>query len=100
MGEIISHFSIKALKNSVELPVHDPISFGFEEMVKAKADGAKAKQELIEIGKGSNGGVPKSASNEFLDKCVNVNANVRSEYIFDNSAMAELTVLRRRKNEK
>lgn len=91
MGEIISHFSVKSLKSSVSLPVHDPISFGFEEIVKAKADNAKIKQELADIGK-----VFKDVSNNSSDETIT--DKVRSEYIFDYNALTELSEIKRRKN--
>lgn len=35
---IFSNISLKLLADSVTLPVHEPISFGFEDMVNAKAE--------------------------------------------------------------
>lgn len=91
MGEIISHFSLMELKNSVSLPVHDPISFGFEEIVKAKAENAVIKQELADIGK-----VFRDGSNNLSDETITDAA--RSEYIYDYDLVAELSEIRRRKN--
>ena len=92
MEEIISHFSVKSLKSSVSLPVHDPISFGFEKIVKAKADNAKVKQELADIGK-----VLKEVSDNSSDETI-TDTVVRSEYIYDHIALAELSEIKRRKN--
>ena len=92
MEEIISHFSVKSLKSSVSLPVHDPISFGFEEIVKAKADNAKIKQELADIGK-----VLKEVSDNSSDETI-TDTVVRSEYIYDHNALTELSEIKRRKN--
>ena len=93
MGEIISHFSLKSLTSSVSLPVHDPISFGFEEMVKAKANSAKVRQELADIGKGHGASyrVPERALDEALTD------TSRSEYIYDYNVLAELSEIKRRK---
>ena len=86
-----SHISLKSLTSSVTLPVHDPISFGFEEMVKAKADSAKVKQELVDIGKGLKDMSENSSNDNMIDKA-------RSEYIYDYNVVAELSEIRRRKN--
>lgn len=95
MGEIISHFSIKSLKNSVDLPVHEPISFGFEEMLKANAD--VIRQELMELGKGQSG-VPYRTSESVSDDTLTDTAH--SEYIYDYNLVAELSELKRTKNRK
>ena len=92
MGEIISRFSIKSLKNSVSLPTHDPISFGFEKIIRAKAENAAVKQELADIGK-----VCKGRANNDLSEA-NVTDTPRSEYIYDYNAVAELSEIKRRKN--
>ena len=95
MDEIISHFSVRSLKNSVALPVHEPISFGFEEMLKANAEAIR--QELIELGKG-HGGVQYSTSERVSDDTLTDPAH--SEYIYDYNLVAELSELKRTKNRK
>lgn len=89
MNEIITRDLIRSLKSSVALPVHDPISFGFDEMVKAKADSVKVKQELADIGKVFRG---VSDSDETLTD------TARSKYIYDYNVVAELSEIKRRKN--
>ena len=91
MNEIITRDLIRSLKSSVALPVHDPISFGFGEMVKAKADSVKVKQELADIGKVFRG-VSESSSDETLTD------TARSKYIYDYNVVAELSEIKRRKN--
>lgn len=91
MGEIISKFSLKSLTKSVSLPTHDPISFGFEEMVRAKADNAKIKQELMSIGK-----VYKEDSNSQSND--SPTENTHSEYIYDYNLLAEISEIKRNKN--
>lgn len=95
MGEIISHFSIKSLKNSVDLPVHEPISFGFEEMLKANSD--TIRQELMELGK-DHSGVPYRTSEGVSDDTLIDKAH--SEYIYDYNLVAELSEIKRTKNRK
>ena len=95
MGEIISRFSLKSITSSVALPTHDPISFGFEEMVKAKADSAKLRQELAEIGKGQSG-VPYRTSERSSGEVLTDKAH--SEYIYDQNIVAELSEIKRKKN--
>lgn len=90
MDEIISRFSLKSLTSSVSLPVHDPITFGFEEMVRSKADNAKVRQELINIGKSAV--LPRSTE-DATDK-------VHAGYIYDYNVLAEISELKRKKNRK
>ena len=97
MGEIISHFSLKSLKSSVALPTHDPISFGFEEMVKAKAEAANIRQELEEIGRG-NASAPYRTSENPSDGTLTDKAH--SEYIYDYNIVAELSAIKRNKNKR
>ena len=95
MDEIISHFSVNSLKNSVSLPVHEPISFGFEEMLKANAEAIR--QELIELGNGHSG-VPYRTSERVSDDALT--DTVHSEYIYDYNLVAELSEIKRTKNRK
>ena len=106
MEEIITHFSVKALKNSVSLPVHEPISFGFEEIVKAKAEAdaaisAEIERRLIEMSLGIGEGyrcAPYQISERSSDEAsVDVN---RLEYIYDYNLAAELSEIKRRNNRK
>lgn len=107
MEEILSHFSVKALKNSVSLPVHEPISFGFGEIVKAKAEAdAELQKRLIELALGigdgyigigeDHGGVPYRTSGHSTD--VSMTEEKHREYIYDYNIVAELSEIRRRKN--
>ncbi|MDE6727209.1 MAG: hypothetical protein K2J80_04630 [Oscillospiraceae bacterium] len=89
---------VKSLKNSVVLPVHEPISFDFEEQVRAKAEASEEQRRFTEMpldiakeyktpsyrdsGGSSNGALPNT---------------VRSEYIYDYNVVAELSAICRRK---
>lgn len=104
MEEIISHFSVKSLKNSVSLPVHEPISFGFEEIVKAKAEAdaaiaAEIERRLIELSLGIGDGygcVPYRTSERSSNE-MSVDAK-GIEYIYDYNLAAELSEIKRRKD--
>ena len=104
MDEIISHFSVNSLKNSVDLPVHEPISFGFEEIVKAKAESdaaisAEIERRLIELALGIGEGygcVPYRTSERSSGETLTDMKHL--EYIYDYNLAAELSELKRRKN--
>ena len=95
---IISHFSFKSLTSSVTLPVHEPISFGFEDMVKAKAEADAAVSEEIErqlIEKAiGNGNEYRYVS--YCDRDDSLRNN-HFEYIYDYNTAAELSAIMRRK---
>ena len=106
MEEIISHFSVKSLKNSVALPVHEPISFGFEEIVKAKAEAdaaicAEIERRLIEmslgIGKGYRCEPYRTSERSSYETLSDAN---HMEYIYDYGLVAELSEIKRRRNRK
>ena len=101
---ILSHFSVKSLTSSVTLPVHEPISFGFEEMVKAKAEAdavvsAEIGRQLIErtldIGKGYKCVLYSDRDSSFNGALADA---FHSEYIYDYNVVAELSAIKRRKN--
>lgn len=104
MDEIISHFSVKSLTSSVSLPVHEPISFGFEDMVRAKAKAdavinAEIERRLIEMSLGLGKG-HKGVSNIASERSSNEAPadTARSEYIYDLDLVAELSEIKRKKN--
>ena len=95
---IISHFSFRSLTSSVTLPVHEPISFGFEDMVKAKAEADAAVSEEIErqlIEKAiGNGNEYRYVSYSDRD-CSSSSGHFG--YIYDYNTVAELSAIKKRK---
>lgn len=93
---VLSNISCDMLTGSVTLPVHEPISFGFEDIVKAKADFPSEEQSCHEIIQCEDEPVifGENIPNE------NVTAVARLEYIFDCGAVAELFVIKHRKHRK
>lgn len=99
MSEILSSFSLKAFTDSVTLPVHEPISFGFDEIVKAKAEAdaavtAEIERRLTELELGI------SDRFERLLYRTSETGTAETKYIYNYDLVAELSEISRRKNRK
>lgn len=85
---------VRSLKNSVMIPVHDPISFDFEEQVRAKAEAAKGRR-FSEVPL-DFGGEHKTAPGGSAELPI----TERREYIYDYNLAAELAAIGRKKDNK
>lgn len=87
---------VKSLKNSVVLPVHEPISFDFEEQVRAKAEAAEEQRRFTEM--------PLDIAKEYKTPSYRDSGELpstdRCEYIYDYNVVAELSAIGRRKKRK
>lgn len=108
MDSILSSISLKSLTSSVTLPVHEPISFGFEDLVKAKAEAdaavsAEIERQLAEraemalgVGMGYKS-IMYCSSVSSAEETLTNNAEYFG-YICDYNTAAELSVIKRRKS--
>lgn len=99
IGFVLSNISLDLITSSVTLPVHEPISFGFEDIIKAKSEAAvlsDAKRRYFEML--HDNGTSFCGGEERLRD--NLTDAARFEYIYDYNIAAELFAIKRRKGRK
>lgn len=99
--------SLDALVKPVSLPAPEPLSFGFAEIVKAKAEfnaefmaglDERMLKSLLSLNEGSDDITPYTSTIPKYDPSNNASPSFAWEYVYDYGLVGELAALKRKKN--